>query len=143
MLLCNFYRERQFAFLFLFGDAMKIKKRRKRRKYFNWTEEILKGNTDAFYNSTDFDILREQVLKRDHYTCQFFVGNWNDGIHKPYKILLKRADTVHHIIPIKERPDLALDPDNCISLSRLAHEIVEDRLRPRFKKKKRLTEERW
>lgn len=42
-----------------------MKQRRKRRKQYNWAEEIAKGNTDKFYHSTDFDIAREKVLARD------------------------------------------------------------------------------
>lgn len=120
------------------------KKRRKKRKYYNWIEEIEKGNTDKFYNSTDWDILREDVLNRDHHECQFFAGKWNDGKHKPYTIKPVFATMVHHIIPIKERPDLALDKNNCISLSNEAHEIVEDRKRFRYKKRKKvITKEQW
>lgn len=44
---------------------MELKKRRARRKYYNWEVEIAKGNTDKFYNSTDFEIAREKVLIRD------------------------------------------------------------------------------
>lgn len=121
-----------------------MKQRRKRRKEYNWVEEIAKGNTDAFYNSTDWDILRERVLERDKHTCQFFIGVWNDGKHKPDKIKIVEATMVHHIIPIKERPDLALDINNCISLSFEAHEIIEDRVRFKYKKRKKLiTQEKW
>ena len=121
-----------------------MKTRRKRRKIYNWEAEIAKGNTDAFYNSTEWDILREEVLKRDKGKCQFFLGKWNDGKHFPDKIKIVAANTVHHIIPIKERPDLALDISNCISLSFEAHEIIEERHRWTWKKRKRiLTEERW
>ena len=90
--------------------------------------------------------MREKVLERDHHECQFFAGKWNDGVHKPYKIEPKRATMVHHIKSIKERPDLCLDIDNCISLSFEAHEIIEDRAKYRFKKqnKKRfMNVERW
>lgn len=122
----------------------RMKQRRARRKKYNWVEEISKGNTDKFYNSTDWEILREKVLQRDKYECQFFLGKWNDGTHKPYKIKLEKAVRVHHIIPIKERPDLALDINNCISLSFEAHEIIEDRDKFYFRThKKALTEERW
>ena len=86
-----------------------MKQRRKRRKYYNWEAEIAKGNTDKFYNSTDWDILREKRLKIDKYACQFFLGKWNDGKHFPNKIKIVNADTVHHIIPIKQRPDLAIN----------------------------------
>lgn len=120
-----------------------MKQRRTRRKRYNWEAEIAKGNVNAFYNSTDWDILREKVFERDKYECQFFAGKWNDGIHKPHKVKLVRATMVHHKKSIKERPDLALDINNCISLSFEAHEIIEDRTRFKYKKKKKLTEERW
>lgn len=122
-----------------------MKQRRKRRKHYDWTTEIAKGNTDAFYNSTDWDILRESVLERDNHTCQFFLGLWDDGIHKPHFIKPLKATTVHHIIPIKERPDLALDSNNCVSLSHLAHEIIEGRHKFYFRKKikKNIPDERW
>ena len=94
------------------------------------------------------EILQElqKVLERDKGKCQFFLGVWNDGIHFPDKIKIVEANTVHHIIPIKERPDLALDINNCISLSFDAHEIIEDRHRWTWRKKnkkKPITEERW
>ena len=121
-----------------------MKKRRKRRKYYNWIEEISKGNTNKFYNSTDFDIWREKVLERDKNICQFFIGNWNDGKHKPQKIKPVTANTAHHIIPIKERPDLALDVNNGVALSFEAHEIVEERQMKKFNKKnKEITKEMW
>lgn len=121
-----------------------MKQRRARRKSYDWTKEITKGNTDKFYKSTDFDIAREKVLARDKYTCQFFLGKWNDGIHFPNRIKIVRANTVHHIIPIKERPDLALDINNMISLSFEAHEIIEERHKWTWRKKKKpITEERW
>lgn len=111
--------------------------------YRNWELEIAKGNTNAFYNSTEWDIVREETLKRDKHKCQFFLGKWNDGKHKPYRIELIEATMVHHIIPIKERPDLALDINNCISLSFEAHEIIEDRKRFKHKKRKIISKERW
>ena len=123
---------------------MKSKQRRARRKQYDWTEEISKGNINAFYHSTDWRIAREKVLERDKNTCQFFIRKWSDGIHKPDHYKLMKANTVHHIISIKERPDLALDIDNMISLSFEAHEIIEDRSRFKFKKRnKPITNELW
>ena len=114
------------------------------KKYHNWPEEISKGRTNKFYHSTDWKKLREERLKLDKYKCQFFLGKWNDGKHFPDKIKLVEANTVHHIIPIKERPDLALDINNLISLSFEAHEIIEERQRWTWRKKKKLlTKERW
>ena len=121
-----------------------MKKRRARRKICNWEKEIARGNTDKFYHSTDWDIAREKVLARDKHICQFFLGRWDDGIHKPDKYKLVRATMVHHIIPIKERPDLALDINNMISLSFEAHEIIEGRTKFKYKKRnKTVTKEMW
>lgn len=121
-----------------------MKQRRKRRKYYNWVEEITKGNTDKFYHSTEWDILKEKVLDRDKHECQFFAGKWDDGKHKPYKIKPVMATMVHHKKSIKERPDLCLDIDNCVSLSFEAHEIIEERNRWTWKKRKKpLTKEMW
>ncbi|MDD4734004.1 MAG: HNH endonuclease [Bacilli bacterium] len=121
-----------------------MKVRRKKRVHHDWAKEITKGNVIAFYKSTDWDIAREKRLEVDKYACQFFLGNYDDGIHKSYKIQLKKADTVHHKIPVKERPDLALDLNNLVSLSFEAHEIIEDRHRFYFRRKKKpLTEEKW
>ena len=124
---------------------MVLKKRRKRRKYYDWPKEIAMGNTDAFYKSTDYEIWREKVLQRDHNECQFFSGKWDDGIHKPNIIKPVRATIAHHKIAIKERPDLCLDVDNGVALSFEAHEIVEERARWKFKRKNKqiLTEEKW
>lgn len=129
---------------FFFWGVNILIKRRKRRKIVDWPSEIAKGNTDAFYHSTDYDIWREKILERDHYECQFFAGKWDDGIHKPKIIKPIHATTTHHIIPIKVRPDLCLDINNGIALSFQAHEIIEGRHKFKFKrKKKRLTEEKW
>lgn len=100
-----------------------------------------------FYNSTDWDIVREHVLIRDKFACQFFNGNYTEKHYKPSKIQVVRATHVHHIEPIKERPDLCLDADNLVALSHTAHEIFEGRnlmgeLNKR-KQKKVLTTERW
>lgn len=122
-----------------------MKHRRQRRVIKDWAVEIAKGNTNQFYNSTDWDILREFVLNRDKHLCQFFLGKWNDGTHFPDEIKFVEAKHVHHIISIKQRPDLALDPNNCISLSFLAHEIIEERIMLLNKKqtKKFVTDEWW
>ena len=50
------------------------------------------------------------MLERDHYWCQVCRRRW--------------ANTVHHIIPIEERPDLALDMDNCEAICTICHNQV-------------------
>ena len=77
--------------------------------------------------------------KRKHYNWELEIIKGNTD-----KIKIVDANIVHHIIPIKERPDLALDINNCISLSFEAHEIIEERHRWSWRKKKKpLTKERW
>lgn len=121
-----------------------MKKRRKRRKDpVNWPSEIAKGNVKAFYDSTDWDIVREAALKRDNHTCQFFLGSWNDGVHYPKRIEPVAANTVHHTYPIRKFPEYCLDLDKLVSLSFEAHEIIEERGSNKFQKKKLLTEEWW
>lgn len=121
----------------------KKKRRKKRTPPKHWPSEIAKGNTDAFYKSREWDIARESALFRDNHECQFFSGKWSDGNHFPHSIKPVIANTVHHIIPILERPDLCLDVDNLVSLSFEAHEIIEDRHRFEFRKKEPVTKEWW
>lgn len=60
-----------------------------------------------FYGTQAWRRLRQAVLERDHYWCQVCRRRW--------------ANTVHHIIPIEERPDLALDMDNCQGICQICH----------------------
>lgn len=53
---------------------MKLKKRRTKRKHYNWEIEIAKGHTDKFYHSTEWDELREKVLLRDKRQMHVFYG---------------------------------------------------------------------
>ena len=73
----------------------------------------------------------EGIEKAEEY---FKLENLND---------INNSEIVHHIIPIKQRPDLALDINNMVSLSFEAHEIIEERTRFRYKRKKKITQERW
>lgn len=42
---------------------------------------------------------------------------------------LTPAEVVHHIKPVAERPDLRLDPANCMALCHDCHEIIHGRKR--------------
>lgn len=64
-----------------------MKKRRARRSEpKDWVREISKGNVNAFYKSTDWDIAREKALMRDKHVCQFFIGKWHDDKHRPKQL---------------------------------------------------------
>ncbi len=60
------------------------------------------------------------VLERDHYQCQ--------------RCQMRTATVVHHMIPLKERPDLATEMDNLESLCAICHNRVhEEKGRPKDK----------
>lgn len=62
---------------------------------------------DPFYATPAWRALRIVVLQRDAYWCQVCRKRW--------------ANTVHHKISRKERPDLALDADNCEAICGICH----------------------
>lgn len=66
---------------------------------------------DPFYNSTAWRKLRVTVLVRDAYLCQPCLRNKR----------LTTANTVHHIKPRLDYPELALDMDNCESICPACH----------------------
>ena len=102
--------------------------------YVQW---ILNGDVDKFYNSRPWRNLRLKALERDHHECQMCKKN-----SKVNKIVF--ANTVHHIQEVKNRPDLAMDLDNLISLCRGCHEKIHQReLGKRETKTKFMNEERW
>ncbi len=39
--------------------------------------------------------------------------------------IIRAATEVHHVIPVAVRPDLELDPSNCMCICRSCHEIIE------------------
>lgn len=69
------------------------------------------------YKRKPWKRLREVVLIRDKYVCQYFK---RFGVYKT-------ATTVHHLFPTKERPELFYDERNLISVCDEAHNILEDR----------------
>ena len=94
---------------------------------------ILNDEVDKFYRLKVWRQLRLVALRRDNYTCQF---DKRSGI-KPES----KADTVHHIIPVRENPRLALSLSNLESISKSNH----NREHPEKleKEKKFMNEERW
>jgi 5-methylcytosine-specific restriction endonuclease McrA len=64
------------------------------------------GNKRFNYHSPQWKVIRERVLIRDKYTC-VKCGHM--------------ANTVDHIIPVKQRPMLALDMDNLQSMCESCH----------------------
>lgn len=112
------------------------------RDYVAWIEQLTRsGDTTPFYLCRAWRRVRRETLASDKYECQRCKQR---GIYT-------RATMVHHINPIKLRPDLALQRSykdvegrmkrNLISLCNDCHEMEHpERYRP---KRGPLTEERW
>lgn len=66
---------------------------------------------DPFYNSTAWKKVRLVALVRDNYLCQACLRNKR----------LTTANTVHHIKPRLDYPELALDIDNLESICPSCH----------------------
>ena len=107
--------------------------------------KVLAGDVHAFYVTKEWKEKRQEVLLRDNYICQRCLGKWNQqGIDPVKKIKLSSAKIVHHIKPMKDYFNKALDNDNLISLCFECHEKVEGRTNNKFKiKKEPLTIEQW
>ena len=74
----------------------------------------------GFYHSRAWRRLRLLALQRDHYLCQECLRQKR----------FTRATEVHHLKPIVDRPDLALDLDNLESLCWDCHEKTKPRGKP-------------
>ncbi len=70
-----------------------------------------------FYHSAAWKRVRALAMQRDQGMCQ----DCMDRLRAGYGIKPNRAQMVHHIIPLEERPDLALDLNNLRSLCNECH----------------------
>lgn len=68
----------------------------------------------AFYKSKRWQRFRLTVLKEYHYLCQ------HEGCNDT-------ADTVHHIIEVKNDWSKRFERENCIPVCRSCHEIIHNR----------------
>lgn len=111
-----------------------------------WTEnkikELIKENKlYKFYKSKEWQQLKEQVLKENHYECA-----WCKEKGK-----IAKAETVHHVQYVKKHPDLAMQKyfsyggkqyKNLVPLCHDCHDKAHGRIKYKIRKKP-LTEERW
>jgi 5-methylcytosine-specific restriction endonuclease McrA len=74
-------------------------------------------NMNPFYKSRRWQNKRVKILRRDEYLCQECKRY---GKTTP-------ATTVHHIIPLEQRPELALVSTNLLSLCSVCHDKMHDR----------------
>lgn len=102
---------------------------------------VEQGNTDLFYSWKAWKRLRQSVLRLDHYECQLCKA----------KGRYSRAEIVHHVKRLKERPDLALSIwDNgerqLVSVCKRCHEgLHPESMRRDCPKRKQgdVPDERW
>lgn len=72
---------------------------------------------EPFYHTAAWKRVRQVALSRDQGMCQDCMDRFRAG----YGVRPRRAQMVHHIIPIEERPDLALDLNNLRALCNECH----------------------
>ena len=104
---------------------------------------ISKDQIAKFYLSDDWKELREDVLETFHYECQECIK----------KGRYTKADCVHHINEVRQRPDLALSryytddkgqqQYNLVPLCNTCHNIIHEKLIKWQNKDKFTNEERW
>ena len=85
----------------------------------------------AFYHTTAWEKKRREILKRDRGACQACRA----------KGRYRRADTVHHVVHLKDAPELALTDTNLVSLCAACHEDMHPEFR--YKAKGFRNTERW
>ena len=79
----------------------------------NWSDNM----SEKFYKSKKWKTKRQSILRRDEYLCRECKRY---GKTTP-------ATTVHHILPLEQRPDLKLNSQNLISLCNECHNQMHDR----------------
>ena len=104
---------------------------------------IATDRLEKFYATDDWRELREEVLEYFHFECQECLRKGN----------YTRADCVHHVNEVRQRPDLALSRHyvdskgirqyNLIPLCNTCHNLIHDKLNKFIKKDKFTNEERW
>lgn len=73
--------------------------------------------SDPFYHSGPWKMARKQRLMMDNGMCTACMAEFERG----ERLHPRRATMVHHVLPITERPDLALDLSNMRSLCDMHH----------------------
>lgn len=73
-----------------------------------------------YYNSREWEAVREHVLQLDEGIDVY--------VYMTQGIVI-RADTVHHIVPLKENWNLRSNEDNLISLNHDTHSMIEQQYR--------------
>ena len=76
---------------------------------------------DRIRSSYEWQKKREEIKQRDRYVCQLCIRGLQ-GTRKRYE---HESLSVHHIIPLEENPENAMDDNNLITLCDMHHELAE------------------
>lgn len=113
--------------------------------------DMTEKEAKQFYNSKAWKEKREEILERDNHECQDCRRRLEEAMKKGTRLYGKeakiwKAEQVHHVKELRERPDLGLESENLISLCTRCHNVRHGREPMKFvrkRKKRMLTEEKW
>ncbi|NEY20511.1 HNH endonuclease [Bacillus ginsengihumi] len=104
------------------------------RERLRWLEGLIREDKMIpFYKWSGWRKKRQEALERDNYECQECK---REGKYS-------RAQNVHHLKEVKDRPDLALTLDNLESVCIQCHNKIHDKRLKKDKRKPFVIEERW
>lgn len=96
-----------------------------------------------FYKTKEWKELKKQILKKNHNECEECKKN---GV-------ITKADTVHHVMKVREHPQLALSEvyqaedgsyrNNLIPVCKPCHNKLHPEKRKQMKSERFINEERW
>lgn len=90
-------------------------------KFYRWLLDLIQQDKlIKFYKCKEWRRLRLKALRRDHYECVLCKA---DGKYH-------RAENVHHIQEVKQRPDLALTLGNIECICIKHHNLIHNRYQP-------------
>lgn len=123
-----------------------------------WIRELIATNKlYKFYKTQEWLTLRAEVMSDHHNECARCkdLGAWTrEGghLHRSDRYHLRRADTVHHTMEVRDYPSLALTRfvdrpggrvEVLLPLCNTCHNEIHGRLFVGQKPKEQLNEERW
>lgn len=88
-----------------------------------------------FYNSSAWRKLRQSVLQRDNYECQ-----WCKAAGRVTTDAILEVD---HIKPLEQFPELAMDPDNLRTLCKDCHNKRHHRMNYRTQPTRKQFKNKW
>ena len=83
-----------------------------------WSESRESMAQQPFYKQNKWKDKRKSILRRDEYLCRECKRYGRS----------RTAQTVHHINPLEDYPELALVSDNLLSLCNSCHDTMHDRI---------------